>query len=343
LVFSQALAVGAVGLGRPDPEEGEVSVLYRFRVRALVCCVAAIAALGALVFASAAGAAQVGGTYLALGDSLAYGYHAAQFKSELESKGFVEPATFNDGYVDDFGAALKLANPKLQVINDGCPGETTETLINGSGIPGFCAGGPTGSPFPYAFLHHSYGAHASQLADALAVLKATPNVSPITLDIGANDVLQFLGSKCGFPATFTCSPAEVEAEFGHIAANAYLILAQLHAAAPKAQLVLIGLYNPYPTVLPAPGGDATTAALNAALASVAAAVPGASFANPEPLFNTSIVTHGPETTDLPTICAFTAMCPGGTFNPASPNADIHPTKLGYGVMAGVVGADFLAH
>jgi hypothetical protein len=47
--------------------------------------------------------------------------------------------------------------------------------------------------------------------------------------------------------------------------------------------------------------------------------------------------------DLPTICAFTAMCPGGTFNPASPNADIHPTKLGYGVMAGVLGVDFFTH
>jgi hypothetical protein len=30
-------------------------------------------------------------------------------------------------------------------------------------------------------------------------------------------------------------------------------------------------------------------------------------------------------------------------NPLSPNADIHPTNLGYAVMAGVVGADFLTH
>jgi len=231
----------------------------------------------------------------------------------------------------------------LQIIDDGCPGETTETFIDGSGLPGYCAGGPTGTPFPYAFLHHSYTPYTSQLADALAILKETPNVSPITLDIGANDVLQFLASKCGFPATFTCSPAEVEAEFGHIAGNVYSILAQLHAAAPKAQIVLLGLYNPYPEVLPAPGGDKTTAALNTALASVAAAVPDTSFANPEPAFNPSIITGAPETTDLPTICAFTAMCPGGTYNPTSPNADIHPTTLGYAVMAGVLGVDFLTH
>jgi len=320
-----------------------MSVLYRAHARLLACCVAGVALLGALAFTATASASSVGNTYLALGDSLAYGYHAAQFKSELESKGYVEPSTFDQGYVNDFGAALKLANPKLQIIDDGCPGETTETFIDGSGLPGYCAGGPTGTPFPYAFLHHSYTPYTSQLADALAILKETPNVSPITLDIGANDVLQFLASKCGFPATFTCSPAEVEAEFGHIAGNVYSILAQLHAAAPKAQVVLLGLYNPYPEVLPAPGGDKTTAALNTALASVAAAVPDTSFANPEPAFNPSIITGAPETTDLPTICAFTAMCPGGTYNPTSPNADIHPTTLGYAVMAGVLGVDFLTH
>jgi lysophospholipase L1-like esterase len=320
-----------------------MSVLTRVHARLLTCLALAVAALGAFALAPGADAAQVGNTYLALGDSLAYGYHAAQFKEELESKGFVEPSTFDHGYVDDFGAALKLANHKLQIIDDGCPGETTETFIDGSGLPGYCAGGPTGTPFPYAFLHHPYTPYTSQLADALAILKENPNVSPITLDIGANDVLQFLESKCGFPATFSCRPAEVQAEFAHIAANVYSILAQLHAAAPKAQIVLLGLYNPYPTVLPAPGGDETTAALNEALAGVAAAVPDTSFANPEPPFNPSILTGAPESTDLPTICAFTAMCPGGTFNPLSPNADIHPTNLGYAVMAGVVGADFLTH
>lgn len=35
--------------------------------------------------------------------------------------------------------------------------------------------------------------------------------------------------------------------------------------------------------------------------------------------------------------------PGGEFNPASPEADIHPTKAGYAAMAGVVGATYLSH
>lgn len=317
-----------------------MSVLYRVRARLLVCA-AALAAFAMLALAPAAGATGVGNTYLALGDSLAYGYHQAQFQEELEAKGYVEPANFNDGYVDDFGAALRLLKPHLQIINDGCPGETTETMIEGSGVgPEFCAGGPTGSPFPKAFLHHSYP--GTQLEDALEIAKE-PGVGTITIDIGANDVLQFLGHTCGFPATFTCSQEQIEAEIGHVAANVGYILAQLRAAAPKAKIVFASQYNPYPTVLQPEGtGDATVEALNGALKAVASAY-GVRFANTARVINFSGTHGGPEAGDIPTVCAFTAMCPGGEFNPSSPNADIHPTKLGYAAMAGVVGAAYLSH
>ncbi len=316
-----------------------MTALYRVCTR-LFACVAALAAFGALALAPAAGATGVGSTYLALGDSLAYGYHQAQFQEELKEKGFVNPANFNDGYVDDFGATLKLLNPKLQIVNDGCPGETTETMIKGSGVgPGFCAGGPTGSPFPKAFLHHSYP--GTQLEDALAIAKE-PGVGTITLDIGANDILQFLGHTCGFPVTFTCTPEQIEAEIGHVAANVGLIVAQLRAAAPKAKIIFVSQYNPYPTVLKPEGtGDATVEALNGVLKSVTSTY-GVRFANTMRVINFSGTHGGPEAGDIPTVCAFTAMCPGGTFNPASPEADIHPTKAGYAAMAAVVGIAYLA-
>lgn len=313
--------------------------LYRARARLLVC-LAVVVAFGALVLAPAAGATGPGNTYLALGDSLAYGYHQAQFQQELKEKGFVEAANFNDGYVDDFAAALKLLNPSLKVVNDGCPGETTETFVKGSGVgPGFCAGGPTGSPFPKAFLHHAFP--GTQLEDALAVAKEA-GTGTITLDIGANDILQFLGHTCGFPATFSCSEAEVEAEIGHVVGNIGSILAQLRAAAPTATIVFVSQYNPYPTVLSPEGrGDATVEALNGAIKSVAAGF-GVKFANTARVINFSGTHGGPEAGDIPTVCALTAMCPGGVFNPASPEADIHPTKAGYAAMAAVTGAAYLA-
>jgi lysophospholipase L1-like esterase len=321
-----------------------MSVLHRIRIGLLGCCVGAVAMLGALAFASAAGAATptLGSTYLALGDSLAYGYHRAQFESEYPN---INPANYHEGYVNDFGALLKLANPKLALINDGCPGETTETFINGPGAPytgAYCAGGPTGTPFPFVWLHNSYAPYTSQLEDALAILKERPGtVSPITLDIGANDLLQFLEYKCGFPAKDSCSTGEVEAEIGHLAGNVYYILSKLHAAAPNAEIVVMGIYNPYPAVIKPEGtGDTLLAGFDAAEANAAAAVPGASFANPEPLFNPSIITGQPEASDLTTICALTAMCPGGKFSVAG---DIHPTTLGYAVLAGVVAADYITH
>jgi lysophospholipase L1-like esterase len=316
------------------------------RARLLGCTAAAVAVLGGLVFAPASGAAlpNLGSTYLALGDSLAYGYHAAQFKAEYPD---VNPANFESGYVQDFAKILKLANPRLQVINDGCPGETTETFIHGSGIPPaygkYCAGGTGGgSPFPYAFLHHSYGSHVSQLEDALAILKENPNVSPITLDIGANDLLQYLEYKCGFPAGFTCSETQVETLIANTAKNAGLILGELRAADPKAEIIMVGIYDPYPLSLPAPGADKVLAGFDGALESAAKAT-GASFADPEPEFNPSYILGLPEKDDLTTICAFTAMCPGGTYNPTSALADIHPTTLGYEVMAGVVAFDYLTN
>jgi lysophospholipase L1-like esterase len=318
-----------------------MSAFNRAGARLLVY-VAALVALAALVFAPAAGAKTTANTtYLALGDSLAYGYHQAQFQEELKTKGFVEAANFNDGYVNDFGAALKLLNPKLKTINDGCPGETTETMIHGSGAgPEYCAGGPTGTPFPKAFLHHPYA--GTQLEDALAIAKE-PGVGTITLDIGANDILQFLGATCGFPTTFTCTQGQIEAEIGHVTANVGYILAQLRAAAPKAKIIFVSQYNPYPTVLqPAGTGDATVEALNGAIKAVAA-TDGVSFANTARVINFSGTHGGPESGDIRTVCAFTAMCPGGVFNPASPSADIHPTKLGYAAMAAAVGVAYLTH
>ncbi len=321
-----------------------MSALYRARARLLVCitALAVFAALAIVPAASANGARSVGNTYLALGDSLAYGYHQAQFQEELKAKGSVDPARFNDGYVNDFGGALKLFNHHLQIINDGCPGETTETMIHGAGAagPNYCAGGPTGTPFPKSFLHHPYA--GTQLEDALAIAKEG-GVGTITLDIGANDILQFLGSTCGFPAAFSCTPGQIEAEIGHVVGNVGSILAQLRAAAPKAKIIFVSQYNPYPTVLQPEGtGDATVEALNSALKATAANF-GVSFANTARAINFAGTHGGPESKDIRTVCAFTAMCPGGTFNPASPEADIHPTKLGYAVMAGVVGAAYLSH
>jgi lysophospholipase L1-like esterase len=245
-------------------------------------------------------------SYLALGDSLAFGYSQAKFNSLFPDE---NPADFESGYVNVFGDVLKLFNPTLQIVNDGCPGETTESFIKGP-----CA---YQLEFP---LHHPYvgGPSSSQLSDALAYLQAHPGaVNPITIDIGANDALGLIEGTCKLEAA--CIAAGAPAVFAKIGANLGLILGQLRAAAPHAQIIVLGLYNPFGETIA--GGDALTAALNEVEAGVAASV-GARFADPLPFFNP------PGALEAPTICLLTNMC--------TPLVDIHPTELGYKVLGGLV-------
>jgi lysophospholipase L1-like esterase len=249
-------------------------------------------------------------SYLALGDSLAFGYSEAKFDSLYPEE---NPADYNTGYVDDFARVLKLGDPNLQVINDGCPGETTESFINGP-----CA---YQLEFP---LHHPYvnGPDSSQLSDALAYLNAHPGtVNPITIDIGANDALGVIESTC--KREVECVVKEAPALFAHIASNLGLILGDLRGAAPHAKIIVLGLYNPFGEKLA--GADELTAELNETMDEVASTV-GARFADPLPVFNP------PGALEEPTICLLTNMC--------TPLEDIHPTDLGYAVLAGLIARQY---
>ncbi len=263
-----------------------------------------------LYLAPTAGASNGQRSYLALGDSLAFGYSQAKFNSLFPNE---NPAAYNTGYVDDFAKVLRFLNPRLQVVNDGCPGETTDSFING--------------PCQYQLLfplHHPYsgGPTSSQLSDALAYLEAhRGRVSPITLDIGANDALGVIKGVCNLEPL--CIAGQAPALFAHIAGNLGSILAQVRAKAPNAQIIVLGLYNPFGSSLA--GADQLTAQLNEVMAKVAAAA-GARFADPLPLFNP------PGALEQPTICLLTNMC--------TPLVDIHPTDLGYSVLAGTILAQY---
>jgi lysophospholipase L1-like esterase len=277
-------------------------------------------------------APPVGDAYLGLGDSIAYGYNAAQFAAQYPA---INPASFNYGYVDLFGSYLTGHYPSITTVqNDGCPGETTNSLLNGFNPAASLCG--KGSGFPYAFLHHNYGVNNSQLQSAQAFLTAHPN-AVVSLDIGANDLLDFLQITCGF-GTISYSPSCVSSgmqpKFNQITANLNSIVTALQTTAPNARLIVMGLYNPYPGALSvgAIGGDTAVAQLNSLMRGVAVAH-GARFVDPLSTFNPAGYRGLAESGDVPTICALTGMCPGGTYNPASPLADIHPSKKGYQALA----------
>ncbi len=181
------------------------------RLCRLLGCVVALVALSAMAVPSVAAAMKpkppkLRYTYVALGDSLAFGFSEHGFNENFPAE---NPAAFEHGYANDY---LNLVNAQnkdsVQLVNDGCPGETTESLIGDN--PALLAEinhevrrvvhePVTGeAPCEYHYkdtfaLHHEYGGTKSQLESVIETIKVeraahTP-VKMISLDIGANDEL----------------------------------------------------------------------------------------------------------------------------------------------------------
>jgi lysophospholipase L1-like esterase len=229
--------------------------------------------------------------YLALGDSLAFGFQQAKFLANLPTE---NPSVFNTGYVDDFSTMLQTFKPAIRTVNFGCPGETSVSFIVG--------------PCVYAQhfqLHNSYGTASNQLDAALDFLKLhRGQVSPITIDLGANDV-------DGCNLDLTC----IQAGIANVATNMRTILTDVRDAAPSAEIIVMEYYNPLAVI--APASNAFAQSLNSVIAADAAEVRGR-LADAFTPFNLAAVEPG-------TLCALTLFC--------TPLHDIHASDAGYLVIA----------
>jgi hypothetical protein len=172
-------------------------------------CVAALTGLAAMTLPTIAAAhrvARIKATYVALGDSLAFGYSQQLFnENELTGE---NPAGFEHGYANAYLNDVNVTRRNsVQLVNDGCPGETTESLIGGNATfikqlnekAGEKVSEPITGEAPCAYhtadglpLHHEYGGKSQleSVIETIASEKAagTP-VRMISLDIGANDEL----------------------------------------------------------------------------------------------------------------------------------------------------------
>lgn len=245
---------------------------------------------------------------LVLGDSLAFGYQDAKFKAELLG-GTYNPADFT-GYWAPFAARLVAVRPGIQTVNLACPGETTVTFVDG------------GCFFHQVLpLHADYPSAESQLQAALAFLGAhRGQVSPITVSLGANDLLQLLGaceaeSPTDPAAVAACANAGLPAVLATVQANLGAALTALRAAAPESEIIVLQPYNPYVALLP--GSPAIAGALDAVLAQVAAG------ARARPADGFSAVTAA-------TVCTLTLIC--------TPAQDVHPSDAGYQMLAAALWA-----
>jgi len=252
----------------------------------------------AVLVAAARGTTEAERYYLALGDSIAYGIQPTKVRPGAR------PSDFDTGYVDVLAARLRKRSPGLQVVNYGCPGESTVTFSRG-GCPAFA---------DRVKLHDAF--RGSQLAAALAFLRAHPGaVSPITLTLFGNDWLPFVLDTCKGEAACVRKrgPAAIAA-FGTRLAS---IVRQLRAAAPDAEIVVTGAWNPIPSQLRP--FEPIYRSLETSI--VRAATPShARVAKMLPVFNPSAKTQA-------RLCALTFICSKG---------DPHPTDAGYRAIADAV-------
>ena len=164
------------------------------KIIALIGLVLVIASFGLANAAAPSGTP----TYLAVGDSLAYGMQIGHLRQEMKS-GTVNAASFDTGYVNRLAAMLKRSTPNLRVVDLGCPGETTTSFISGP-----CAFATNGKPFGNKPLPMHVKYQGAQLLAALKYLEnPNDNVRLITVDIGINDLRAdelACGSKSGSEA-----------------------------------------------------------------------------------------------------------------------------------------------
>jgi len=267
------------------------------RVLLVAAAAAMLAVLPAVLAAPAqASPAHADGPhfYLSLGDSLAFGY-----QPNLVAAGDTNPADYRS-YAEDFASVVRT----LHLVNYGCPGETTTSLVYG------------GCPWPYS-LHDSYGSSTSQLGAVEAFLEAHPGrVSLVSIDIGSNDLLGLVGEcEATEPTTLlACLTDGLPGTLATIETNYSIILATVHTLAPQARVVMFNLYNPLALTLP--GSDQLLALVNQALAGIASSA----HVQLADAFGAINGVAG-SAQEQARICVLTWEC--------TSYANIHPTTLGY--------------
>jgi lysophospholipase L1-like esterase len=167
--------------------------------------------------------------YLALGDSVTFGYRE---QANLPAPDYSDGSSFV-GYPEDVGAALG-----LNVANAACPGETSTSLIEPNVVSNGCENSPGGGPgyrtlYP---LHVSYS--GTQLQYALRFLRTHPHTELVSLMIGAND-----GFLCQATTPDHCA-TELPAVLKQISSNVADILWSIrHEARYQRQIVIVNYYS----------------------------------------------------------------------------------------------------
>ena len=171
-------------------------------------------------------------TYLAVGDSLAYGFTDS-----------TTPSYGDQGYVADYANyswQSSRGNPALYVVNLGAYNETTKST--------FLNGGNT-----YATMNQNYTdtttSQNSMMLSTIASAKASGDpINTVSVQLGANDLFAAAATPGFFSMTAAQQSALIQQTLGTVATNVATVLGEIKAKLPNADVVVVGYYNPYAAV-----------------------------------------------------------------------------------------------
>jgi lysophospholipase L1-like esterase len=257
--------------------------------------------------ASTARASAPTGTYLALGDSVAFGYIPP---NAVPPPNYLDPSSLV-GYPEDAGRALRLS-----VANASCPGETTGSMIAVGAQSNGCENS-IGSPVGYRTVFPLHVKYANtQLAYAIRYLASHPNTQLVTIDVGANDAF-----ICQATTADHCF-SEFAALLNQVEQNLKTIYTGIREAAHyQGNLVALSYYS---TTYTSPLLVAEVKALNSAIAKATKQF-GGIVANGFQVFKDASLPHGGD----PCAAGLLIKLPDGTCN-------IHPSPAGHLLLAGAI-------
>lgn len=159
--------------------------------------------------------------YLALGDSVPYGWDA------VNPPGAAAEPSFHVGYPE-----VLAARSPLEVVNAACPGETTAHFFD-------LSAGDNGCSFVVANfgIKTDWGAGDAQFDFALEFLQANPDTGLVTISLGANDFF-----ICQADPVDGCTEQEFMALLGTIGQALGSAIAGMRAVGYNGQIVLVSYY-----------------------------------------------------------------------------------------------------
>jgi lysophospholipase L1-like esterase len=259
--------------------------------------------------ASPVNGSNANGTYLALGDSVAFGYVPSQ---AVPAPNYRVAHSFV-GYPQYLAQQLN-----ERVSNASCPGETTASLLVAGAQSNGCENSP-GSPIGYSTLYPLHVQYqGTQMDYALHYLAAHKHTRLVTIDIGANDA--FL---CQETTLDQCSsPVELAGVANEIATNLGTIFHDLRVVAGYQGPIVVLTY--YSLSYSDPATVASTQFLNSVLAGVTTSS-GGTLADGFGAFQAPSTAFGGD----PCAAGLLIKLPDGTCN-------IHPSPTGQRLLAAAI-------